>query len=128
MSTPEQLLWYADSAPVDFPGVPDGSAERNNAQCGDHCVATVWVRDSLVFGVKMEVEGCAVCRGVAGWLQECARGVPVSTVLAWSPLHAVTSWGLALGPLRRKCAALPVETLLAALHASPAHQRDRSPL
>jgi NifU-like protein involved in Fe-S cluster formation len=117
MSTPERLLWYADTVPVALDR-PTGLAEKHNVQCGDHCSVAVQIEGDVVRAVSVTVVGCAICRSVAGWLQETAPGNPLSVVLAWSPLHAVTSWGLTLGPLRRKCATLPLETLFDALHAA----------
>lgn len=116
MSTPQQLLWYAEYVPRVVAQV-NARATRTNTQCGDTCALDLCVTDGRVVDVRVVVDGCAVCRGVAGWLHETVPGTPVAALLAWTPLHAVTSWGLTLGPLRRKCAALPVETLHAALAA-----------
>jgi NifU-like protein involved in Fe-S cluster formation len=117
MKTGAELLWYAEQAPKFLEEI-SLQAELANPQCGDLCVVQVWVDAGLVRAISVRGQGCAVCRAVGGWLQETVVDVQVEEILAWRPLYAVTSWNLSLGPLRQKCAKLPVETLLKALHVS----------
>lgn len=115
MKGAQELLWYATQTPKVLDRIST-QAELINHQCGDVCVARVMVDDGVILGISVEVRGCAMCRAVGGWLQEKVQAVPIGEILAWEPLYAVTSWNLSLGPLRQRCAKLPVETLLKALH------------
>ena len=117
MKTPAELLWYGDLPPRELEGALPG-VELANPQCGDRVRVLVLLESEVIRAISVDTEGCAICRAVGGWLQEEVVDLPVETVLAWSPLHAVISWNLNLGPLRQKCAKLPLETLLKAIHVA----------
>ncbi len=101
---------------------PDFAARRHNPLCGDQvtlhgCVAS----DSRLEKLAFEGRGCAISIAAASLLTEQCKGHALDAVLRHDAAFMQELLGLRLGPMRLKCALLPLE----ALHAGIAVYRDK---
>jgi nitrogen fixation protein NifU and related proteins len=108
-------------------------ADGNNPLCGDRVTVYVRVSERVVSEVSFEGVGCAICVASASLMTESVCGKTIRDVdrLAAQIHHLVTAVpgapvedlgalaalsGVRQFPVRAKCALLPWQTLLAAIH------------
>lgn len=99
----------AESADVD--------GREDNPLCGDEVRVTATVRDGALAEVRFEGRGCAISQASASLLTERARGMSVGEAARLGEADVVGFLGVPVGPMRLKCAMLPLEALQKGLAA-----------
>lgn len=95
----------------------DFSAEDNNPLCGDHVEMAVKVSDGKVADVKFIGRGCAISMAAASIITELIQGLTVEDLRKFDKEQLLEAMGNPdLGPVRVKCALLPLKTLKLGLY------------
>lgn len=97
---------------------PGGAADGANPLCGDRIRVQVRVEAGTIADVGFVADACAICVATASLLTERARGMAVGDAasLDIAVVHELLEGEPPAG--RRRCAALPLETLQRAVHAA----------
>jgi nitrogen fixation NifU-like protein len=92
----------------------DISYEDDNPLCGDHIHLYVTLDDEeRVQDVAWEGEGCAISMASASMLSENIKGKSLKELRNLSKEDVLEMLGIELGPVRLKCALLPLKVLKA---------------
>ena len=126
-------------------------AEGHNPLCGDEIEVYLQVDDGVVTEVRIGGSGCSISQSSASMMSQAVKGRPIAEVEALvrrfkammsipddegNPIEADPSvtlgdlealQGVVKFPVRIKCATLAWNTLLDALAAGLAQQRDHAP-
>jgi nitrogen fixation NifU-like protein len=95
----------------------DFSAEDNNPLCGDHVEMAVKIGDGKVAEVKFIGRGCAISMAAASIITELIQGLSVEDLRKFDKEQLLEAMGSPdLGPVRVKCALLPLKTLKLGLY------------
>jgi nitrogen fixation NifU-like protein len=93
---------------------PDISYEDDNPLCGDHIHLYLALDDQgRVQDVAWEGEGCAISMASASMLSEAIKGKSLEELRTLSKEDVLEMLGIELGPVRLKCALLPLKVLKA---------------
>jgi nitrogen fixation NifU-like protein len=88
--------------------------EDDNPLCGDHIEITLRVDETgRVADGRFDGRGCAISQASADLLIESVIGKPVEEVKKLSKQDILDLLGIELGPVRLKCALLPLKVLKA---------------
>ena len=91
--------------------------EDDNPLCGDHIEVTLRVDETgKVVDGRFEGRGCAISQASADLLIESVIGKPVEEVKKLSKQDVLDLLGIELGPVRLKCALLPLKVLKAGVY------------
>jgi len=66
-----------------------------------------------VTDVRFSGKGCAISRASASMMTEAIKGRTLEELRGWSKEHILDLLGIELGPVRLKCALLPLKALKA---------------
>ena len=95
----------------------DISFEDNNPLCGDHIQIDIRVDSSgVVSDARFDGYGCAISQASADLLVESIIGKPVEEVKHLNKQNVLDMLGIDLGPVRLKCALLPLKVLKAGVY------------
>ena len=95
----------------------DISFEDDNPLCGDHIRIDLRVgEDGRVKEAVFDGHGCAISQASADLLIETIQGKTMDDVKAFSKEDLLDLLGLELGPVRLKCALLPLKVLKAGVY------------
>jgi nitrogen fixation NifU-like protein len=95
----------------------DISFEDDNPLCGDHIRIDLRVgEDGRVKEAVFDGHGCAISQASADLLIETIQGKSMDDVKAFSKEDLLDLLGLELGPVRLKCALLPLKVLKAGVY------------
>jgi nitrogen fixation protein NifU and related proteins len=95
----------------------DFSAEDNNPLCGDHVEMAVRIAEGRVADVKFIGKGCAISMSAASIITELIQGMSVEDLRKFDKEQLLEAMGNPdLGPVRIKCALLPLKTLKLGLY------------
>jgi nitrogen fixation NifU-like protein len=95
----------------------DISFADNNPLCGDHIQIDLRVDDrGTVTDARFDGLGCAISQASADLLVESIIGKSVQEVKAFTKQHVLDMLGIELGPVRLKCALLPLKVLKAGVY------------
>lgn len=99
----------------------DYSYEDENPLCGDHIRIDLRVSDQgIITDALFDGHGCAISQASADLLLESTIGKPVEEVKQLQKEDVLNLLGFSeLGPVRLKCALLPLKVLKAALYGIP---------
>jgi len=88
--------------------------------CGDRIRVQVLAKGGAIVDARFTADACALCIAAASLLTEGARGLPLTETKCLDPvwLQAALDGPPPVG--RRKCVALPLETLHRAIDAARA--------
>jgi nitrogen fixation NifU-like protein len=89
----------------------DISHEEKNPLCGDRLRLTLRLRDGLIAELGWSGEGCAISRASASMLGEAVLGKTLEQARAITKDDVLDMLGIALGPVRLKCALLSLKVL-----------------
>ena len=84
-------------------------AESNNPLCGDKISMQVNVVNDVVADIAFSGEGCAISLASASILTETLKGKTLSEAKGFQPKDLTNLLGIEVGPVRIKCALLPLE-------------------
>ena len=95
----------------------DISYEDDNPACGDHIQIDVRLdENSMVTEALFSGEGCAISQASADLLLESIIGKSVDEIKNVSKEDILENLGIELGPVRLKCALLPLKVLKAGIY------------
>jgi nitrogen fixation protein NifU and related proteins len=90
---------------------PDITFQDSNPLCGDELRIDLKVEDGTVVDVKFSGNGCSISQAAASMLTERIKGRPVEEVKSIHREQILEDLGIALGPVRLKCALLALKVL-----------------
>ena len=95
----------------------DISYEDDNPSCGDHIQIDVRLDEKgIVTEALFSGEGCAISQASADLLLESIVGKSVDDIKELSKEDILENLGIELGPVRLKCALLPLKVLKAGIY------------
>lgn len=95
----------------------DFSYEDDNPACGDHIQIDVRVDENgVVREAAFSGQGCAISQASADLLIESIIGKSLDELKALDKDDVLENLGIELGPVRLKCALLPLKVLKAGLY------------
>lgn len=95
----------------------DISFEDENPLCGDHIRIDLRVDENgMVSEGAFSGHGCAISQASADLLLESVIGKPLEEVKALTKQDVLDNLGIDLGPVRLKCALLPLKVLKAGVY------------
>lgn len=92
---------------------PDISHEEDNPLCGDRIRIDLGVEDGIIKEVRFSGHGCTISLAAASMLTEEIEGKSLAEVKQLSRDDILEMIGIPLGPVRVKCALLPLKVLKA---------------
>ncbi len=93
---------------------PDLVYHDSNPFCGDEVTIMLKVEDGRVVDVKWQGHGCTISQASASMLSEEIKGKTLEELRHWGKEEVLDLLGIPLGPVRIKCALLPLKALKAA--------------
>ena len=95
----------------------DISYEDDNPACGDHIQIDVRLdENNVVTEALFSGEGCAISQASADLLLESVIGKNVEEIKRLTKEDVLENLGIELGPVRLKCALLPLKVLKAGVY------------
>ena len=95
----------------------DISYEDDNPACGDHIQIDIRLDENqLVTDAMFSGEGCAISQASADLLLESIIGKSIQEVKLLAKEDILEMLGIELGPVRLKCALLPLKVLKAGVY------------
>jgi nitrogen fixation NifU-like protein len=95
----------------------DFTYEDDNPACGDHIQIDVRMDDNgIVTEALFSGEGCAISQASADLLIESIIGKSIEEIKALGKDDVLDNLGIDLGPVRLKCALLPLKVLKAGIY------------
>lgn len=92
---------------------PDISHEEDNPLCGDRIRIDLLIENDIIKEVRFSGHGCTISLAAASMLTEEIAGKPLAEVKQLSRDDILAMIGIPLGPVRLKCALLPLKVLKA---------------
>jgi nitrogen fixation NifU-like protein len=90
--------------------------EDANPLCGDRIRMDVRVADGRIEKVRFSGHGCSISQAAASMLCEYVEGRTLDEVKKLTRQDVLDMLGIELGPVRLKCALLPLKTLKAGVY------------
>lgn len=94
---------------------PTLSYHDSNPFCGDEITLELKIEDDKVVDAAFSGHGCAISRASASMMTEEIIGKPLSELKGWSKDEILDLLGIEVGPVRMKCALLPLKAMKAAV-------------
>jgi len=94
---------------------PDIHYHDHNPFCGDEITVELRVEDGIVTDAAFDGQGCAISQASASMMMEEIIGMPVDELKGWTKEDILEMLGIEIGPVRLKCALLPLKALKAGL-------------
>ena len=88
----------------------------SNPFCGDEVTIQLKVADDRVVDAAFEGRGCTISQASASMMMEEIIGMPVDELKRWGKEDVLDLLGIEIGPVRLKCALLPLKALKAGLY------------
>lgn len=92
---------------------PDIHYHDHNPFCGDEITVELKVEDGVVVDAAFDGHGCAISQATASMLMEEIIGKPLEDLKALDKESILEMLGIEIGPVRLKCALLPLKVLKA---------------
>ena len=86
-----------------------------NPFCGDEITLELQIEDDRVVDVAFNGKGCAISQASASMMTEEILGKSLEELKSWNKDSVLEMVGIPLGPVRVKCALLPLKVLKAAV-------------
>ena len=84
-----------------------------NPFCGDEITIELKVEDGVVVDAAFSGNGCAISQATASMMMEEIVGKKVDELKEWDKEYILEMLGIDIGPVRLKCALLPLKALKA---------------
>jgi nitrogen fixation protein NifU and related proteins len=94
---------------------PTVTAALYNAACGDSVIIDLSIEDNTIINIGFEGVGCVISLAAASMLCQELFGKSIMQASQFLPEQMGMLIGMTLGPVRLKCALLPLEALHKAL-------------
>jgi nitrogen fixation NifU-like protein len=92
---------------------PDIHYRDTNPFCGDEITMELKVEDGIVVDAAFDGRGCAISQATASMMMEEMVGKSVEELRTWDKEYILDMLGIEIGPVRLKCALLPLKVLKA---------------
>ena len=92
---------------------PDILSHDHNPFCGDEVTIELKVVDGIVVAAAFDGHGCAISQATASMLMEEVLGKTMEEIRAFDKEYILEMLGIEIGPVRLKCALLPLKVLKA---------------
>ena len=96
---------------------PDVVERGTNPFCGDEVIIHLRVEDGVVTDAAFEGRGCSISQAAASMLMDEVVGKTAREVSDWDKQHVLDLLGIEIGPVRQKCALLPLTTIQSGLQS-----------
>ena len=94
----------------------DVNYHDTNPFCGDEVTIQLRIVDDTVVDAAFDGRGCAISQASASMIMEEIIGMPVADLKQWGKEDVLELLGIEIGPVRLKCALLPLKALKAGLY------------
>ncbi len=94
----------------------DVHRHETNPFCGDEVTIFLNIVDDKVADASFEGRGCAISQASASMIMEEIIGMQVADLRQWGKEDVLDLLGIEIGPVRLKCALLPLKALKAGLY------------
>jgi nitrogen fixation protein NifU and related proteins len=94
---------------------PDIHYHDTNPFCGDEVTIELKVENGVVVNAAFDGRGCAISQASASMIMEEIIGMQVEELKQWGKEEVLDLLGIEIGPVRLKCALLPLKALKAGL-------------
>ena len=121
----EQLLdHYQD--PRNFGTIPDAdlSHEEGNPSCGDQVRIDIKLEGDRIADIKFSGKGCAISQAASSMLTERLLGATLDDIKALDKQDVLEMLGIPIGPMRIKCALLPLKVVKVEAYGLDAWHED----
>ena len=98
---------------------PSVSFHDTNPFCGDEITLELKIEDNKIVDVGFTGQGCAISRAAASMISEEVVGKSLDELKKWGKEDVLDLLGIEIGPVRIKCALLPLKALKAAIWGVP---------
>jgi len=95
---------------------PDIHYRDTNPFCGDEITIELKVADGVVVDAAFDGRGCAISQASASMIMEEIVGMSIADLKEWGKEDILELLGIEIGPVRLKCALLPLKALKAGLY------------
>lgn len=95
---------------------PDIQYHDHNPFCGDEITVELKVEDGIIVDAAFDGRGCAISQATASMLMEEIVGKPLDEIKTWDKEFILDLLGIEIGPVRLKCALLPLKALKAGVY------------
>ena len=92
---------------------PSISHFDHNPFCGDEITLELKIQDGVVVQAAFDGRGCAISQASASMMTEEIIGKTLDELKGWSKEDILDLLGIEIGPVRLKCALLPLKALKA---------------
>jgi nitrogen fixation NifU-like protein len=92
---------------------PDISYHDHNPFCGDEITLELKIEDGKVVQAAFDGRGCAISQASASMMTEEIIGKSLEELRGWTKDDILDLLGIEVGPVRLKCALLPLKALKA---------------
>lgn len=89
----------------------DVTVSESNRLCGDYVEIYLKFNDNRISAISFKGQGCMISQASASMLTELVKGKEAEEVLKLTKYDVLRMLGLELGPVRTKCATLPLVAL-----------------
>ena len=90
---------------------PHFTAGKHNPSCGDSIRMEGTLENDKLATIGFTGSGCIISQATASMLTEYCKGKSIQEIMAFSPATITAILGMPLGPVRMKCALLPLDVL-----------------
>ncbi|MBI2547787.1 iron-sulfur cluster assembly scaffold protein [Candidatus Woesearchaeota archaeon] len=90
---------------------PTGEHRSTNPLCGDDITMQLLIKDDVIEEVKFHGHGCTISIASASLITERLKGQPVSSLGSLTKEEVLDMLHIPVGPVRLKCALLPLEAV-----------------
>jgi nitrogen fixation NifU-like protein len=95
-----------------------------NPFCGDEVTIELLIEGDRVIDAAFDGRGCSLSQATASMLLEEIVGKSTDEIRNWGSAELFALLGLEIGPVRQKCALLPLNVLHACVAQRPAPEHD----
>lgn len=88
----------------------------SNPFCGDEVTIELKIADDKVVDAAFDGRGCAISMASASMIMEEIVGTSVAELKQWGKADILEMLGIEIGPVRIKCALLPLKALKSGLY------------
>ena len=88
---------------------PDIHYHDTNPFCGDEITIELKVTDGVVVDAAFDGRGCAISQASASMIMEEIVGMSITDLKGWGKEDILELLGIEIGPVRLKCALLPLK-------------------
>lgn len=90
---------------------PDFSSGSCNPSCGDSVQLMGQIKNGVVLAIRFQGKGCVISQAAASMLTQSVLNKTIQEIMALNADFMLNLVGIPLGPMRIKCALLPLEAL-----------------